>query len=101
MSLVSSNNRRDLYEWNYPVTKVLEVLEDCIVGDHYHKERDEVFILLNGKGTALIGDKMFVIKKFEEMHAPRGMKHTFYLEKGSILLEFATKEYDPTDDYKS
>jgi mannose-6-phosphate isomerase-like protein (cupin superfamily) len=101
MSLINKDDRRSLYEWRYPVTKVLKIHKDCIVGNHYHKLRKEMFILLKGIGEATIGDKVFEMTHFEEIPVDEGVMHSFCLSKGSILLEFATKDYDPTDDYKS
>lgn len=100
MSLKHKDNRRSLYEYKYPVTKLLVFHEDAVAGDHYHKERDELFILLKGSGKAKFGEKELEVTLLEEMEVKAGIHHTFTLTKDSILLEFATKEYDPTDDYK-
>ena len=100
MSLQSKDKRRSLYEFEYPVTKILDIHKDCLVGNHYHKKRDETFILLRGRGISLIDDVTKDMGLHEEFAVRRGKLHSFYLFKGSLLLEFATKKYDPKDDYK-
>lgn len=101
MSLAHKDNRRSLYEWEYPVTKVIHTHEGCIVGNHYHKKRTEVFVLLAGSGTALMDGEFFRIQPFNDMIALPGKAHSFSLDANSILLELSNQPYDPSDDYKT
>lgn len=104
LKLVSEDDRRKLSEFgnggHWKVCKVLEAKQDCWVGNHYHKLKDEMFLLIEGSGT-------FVVEQNTEVqHAPfsilikHGNYHAFNLKKGSILLGLASEEHDPKDDYK-
>ena len=95
------DNRRTLYEFEYPVTKILEIHEDCVLGNHYHKKRTEVFVLLKGSIVATLNGVDQEMKPFEPLKVEPEVMHTFKAKEGSILLEFATRFYDPTDDYKA
>ena len=99
------DKRRILIEYvkNLPIRtcKVILIKEDTIVGNHYHKLKDEVFYLLKGYGSVLLDDK--AIYQFNEgdiVYAPRGVKHIFNMHKDSIILEAGTEPFDSTDDYK-
>lgn len=97
------DDRRTLTEWvkDFPLRtcKVLEVKQDSRLGDHYHKEKDEIFYLLKGHGFVTLGDKTDELRQGDIVFAHRGTKHTFELKKGSILLEAGTKPFDKSDDY--
>jgi mannose-6-phosphate isomerase-like protein (cupin superfamily) len=90
-----------LYEFEYPVTKILDIHEDCVVGNHYHKLRKETFVLVSGSGVATMGGQNFPLTLFEAVEAGEGLEHSFELKRGSVLIEFSNKKYDPTDDYKT
>jgi len=104
LKLVSEDNRRKLFEFGnggtWKVCKVLEIKEDSTVGNHYHKKKDEMFVLLRGEGTFLLDgvevDRSAPFSLFVE----RGKYHAFELKAGSILLGLASETHDPTDDYK-
>ena len=91
------DSRRTLYEFEYPITKLLVMHEDAEVGNHYHLKKDEEFMLVSGEGT-LNGKDMML---FESHLIKAGTPHTFNLKKDSVLLGFCTRPYDPTDDYDS
>jgi len=81
--------------------KVLMVKQDTVLGNHYHKKKDEVFYLLKGYGVVYLGEnEMHPFNEGDIVYAPKGVKHTFKLNKDSILLEAGTNEFDPKDDYK-
>lgn len=79
--------------------KVIYAKEGCVVGNHYHKNKDENFTLLSGEGAAEVGDEASQMKIGEIYHCPRGTRHTFTLMKGSIMLGTATEPFDPEDEY--
>lgn len=99
-TLVSSDNRRDLYEFgnnsNWKVIKYLDIKEDCTIGDHYHKNKDELFILLSGQ--AKYNDYYF--SPMQEIEVIRGSYHKFEIKKGSKLLCLASETFDPNDEIK-
>jgi len=96
------DNRRTLTEWiaNFPITtiKILEVKEECELGNHYHKLKQDFFYLLKGKGTYVIGNEHGEIKVGDSLTARPFEVHTFFLKKGSILLEASTTPYDKEDE---
>ena len=97
------DNRRILTEWvmDFPLRtcKVLEVKEDSTLGDHYHKEKDEIFYLFKGSGEVTLAGTTELLKEGDIVFARRGIKHTFKLKKDSILLEAGNKPFDKSDDY--
>jgi mannose-6-phosphate isomerase-like protein (cupin superfamily) len=44
---------------------------------HYHYQADNVVILVQGKGTFLVGDEMKELKAVSFIHVPRGVVHHF------------------------
>lgn len=99
MKPVNKDNRRSLYEYEYPVTKILVAHKDCEVGNHYHKRKEELFILVSGLGYASIGNKGGQMRLLKEYKIEKNVFHTFYLKKGAVLIGFCTRKYDPKDDY--
>lgn len=103
------DNRRTLIEWvkDIPIKaiKTIYVKEKSSLGNHYHNNKDEVFFLLKGKGIVILTTKTKQTRDwmFEEdcIFVPRGMIHTFNLEKDSILLEAATEPYNPSDEIRA
>lgn len=98
------DDRRILVEWlkDFPVKscKVLVAKDDCEVGNHHHKIKDEIFYLLKGKGTVTLNGESETIKEGDVIYVPKDTIHSFVLEKDSILLGAGTKPYDPDDEYK-
>lgn len=96
------DNRRTLSEWieDYPIRccKVLEMKEDGMVGNHYHLLKVDTFYLLRGEGTYQIGDESGTLQEGGCYRAEKGEPHTFWLLKGSILLEASTTPYDKEDE---
>jgi quercetin dioxygenase-like cupin family protein len=101
---ISIDSRRALTEFglggNWKVCKYLEITEDCVIGHHYHKLKDESFFLSKGSGNAILGGSEYSIKAPCFIDVPRGIYHAFNLEKGSILIGLASEEHDPSDDYR-
>ena len=100
---VHEDSRRKLIEWangSFKVCKVLVAKEGCVVGDHYHRNKDESFLLLSGKalsvtiGAAIWGN----IEPPYVWEVPRGTYHRFEFTPGSVLLGVGTEEFDPEDE---
>ena len=104
LKLVSEDERRKLSEFgngaNWKVCKVLEAKQACFVGNHYHKLKDEMFVLLSGSGTFVVEKETIVEFAPYSVLVKRGQYHSFFLKKGSILLGLASELHDPSDDYK-
>ena len=100
---VHEDGRRILVEWatgNFKECKVAVMKSPGILGDHWHADKDEVFLLLSGRASqVVIGNKLSLNMVgpcvFE---VPRGTYHRFVLEAGSVLLGAATELYDKADE---
>ncbi len=85
--------------------KVIEIKEDSVLGNHYHRKTDSFFYLLRGNGTYDIWDfdnkldgENGDFLEGECIFVPRNVVHTFKLLKGSIMLETASQPYDKEDE---
>lgn len=100
-----TDQRRTLIEWvtDYPIRacKVVVVHADMDIGDHFHKEKDEIFHLLSGSGTVVLNGVEEVFKGGDTILIEPNVKHTFKLKVGSILLGACTQPFNPHDDYKN
>lgn len=98
------DDRRVLVEWvkdfSLRTCKVIILKKDTSIGNHYHKKKDEIFFLLQGKGEVELDGEREPLKLGDVVFAGKGTKHTFHLIEGSILLEAGTKPFDKSDDYK-
>lgn len=111
LRLVSEDERRNLFEFGvgreWKVCKILETKQGCWVGRHYHKLKDEMFVLLKGTGTFILKEeggygeerRIEVLEAPVSLFVPRGTYHAFRLHPGSILIGLATELYNPYDDY--
>lgn len=101
---INIDHRRALSEFGnggtWKVCKYLEITEDCLIGDHYHKNKDESFFLAKGSGTVNLSSFAYPVEAPCFIDVPRGIYHSFNLEKGSILIGLASEEHDPNDDHK-
>ena len=100
-----TDNRRTIYDWangNFKSAKAVIIHDTIAVGNHHHNNKDEHFLLLQGRFLELqVGDdKKFYVEAPYEIFIPRGTYHKFICEKGSILLGTATEEYDQNDEIK-
>lgn len=105
LQIINQDHRRKLT--SFPEGKTLEIWEDCIVGEHYHKIKTEKFVLVRGECRHVYWDirglrvtydsKMFIgsiiiIYPFTY--------HEFHIKKDSMLWAMCSHPYDPKDDYK-
>jgi hypothetical protein len=90
-------------ECDFKSAKAVVVKEDgVILGDHYHRNKEEEFLLLQGKITeAEIGGTFhFNVSAPFKFKVPRLTYHKFICEKGSIILGTATEIFDENDEIK-
>ena len=103
LKLVSEDHRRKLSEFgnggNWKVCKIVEMKEDSWVGNHFHKKKDEIFVLLDGGGTFVVEQKTTHEWAPYSVFIPRDTYHAFKLQKGSVLICLASELHDPKDDY--
>jgi mannose-6-phosphate isomerase-like protein (cupin superfamily) len=87
---------------DFKAAKVVEMKVCGTVGDHYHRRKDESFLLFKGRASrVLIGDSLqFNVNAPAEFYVPRGTYHAFDLDAGAVLLGTATAEFDPQDEVK-
>jgi mannose-6-phosphate isomerase-like protein (cupin superfamily) len=100
---VHNDSRRTLYEWaqgTFRCAKALIIKAPCSVGDHYHRHKDESFLLLSGHANEIVvGNETHLnVSAPYAFHVPRGTYHRFDLQAGSVLLGTATAEFDPEDE---
>ena len=97
------DNRRALTEFGngrtWKVCKVIEAKENCYLGNHYHKKKDESFMLIKGDGEIKTGGNSHKMQLFEEYFVPAYIRHEFFLITGSILIGLCSEEFNPKDDY--
>lgn len=100
---VHEDNRRKLIDWaagTFKACKVLVAKENCVVGEHYHRNKDERFLLLSGRAPyVIIGDQTWGnIEAPFVWDVPRGTYHRFEFTPGSVLVGVGTEEFDPEDE---
>jgi len=104
---INDDSRRILIEWisNEPFcsAKAVVAKTSALIGNHYHREKNEKFLLLAGKAKrVVIGDVERVnILAPEVFDVPKGTHHSFELEPDSILLGVADKPHDTNDEIRS
>ncbi len=104
--VINTDERRTLYEWienlTFKSAKVVVVNEEIAIGDHYHRKKDEVFFLVQGKFIYLeVGAEILTnICAPYKVIVPRLTYHKFVCSKGSILCGVATEPFDPNDEIK-
>jgi GDPmannose 4,6-dehydratase len=95
---VHTDERRTLY--SFPEAKLIEVKRDTAIGGHYHKRKDEYFILSSGEGTIRVNDLTEAMEIGKLYHVKPGEYHEFQLKQGSILIGLNSRSYDPADDFR-
>lgn len=86
--------------------KILKAKEQCIVGNHYHALKTEVFTVIEGEVICEIidteteelkhltltpGSKPLIVQPFDA--------HRFIMQAGAILACIASHPHNPEDDY--
>src|SRR6185369_16773593 len=99
---IHEDERRKLIEWSGgKVSKALIAKDGCIVGNHYHRNKEEKFLLLVGHAYVTIGpDPAKYVDAPTEFTVPPNTYHEFVLSGGSILLGVCSEEFDPKDEIK-
>jgi mannose-6-phosphate isomerase-like protein (cupin superfamily) len=100
-----TDERRTIIDWGegqIATVKALTMKQDATVGDHYHRNKDEHFLLLSGHAYQIVigGEVYKHVVGPAEFHVPRNTYHRFELMAGSILLGTASEAFDPTDEIK-
>jgi hypothetical protein len=102
---VHEDSRRKLIEWangDFKVCKALIAKENCVVGNHYHRNKDESFLLLSGKAIyVVIGSETWGnVEAPYVWSVPRGNYHRFEFVPGSVLIGVGTEAFDEADEIR-
>ena len=99
LSSFHEDHRRRLH--SFPEAKLLEIKEDCTIGNHYHKIKTEKFILCKGEATLLIKDGETTPMQIGKIYTVLPEQHhTFNIKASSVLVGLNSMPFDPKDDYK-
>lgn len=97
------NNIRTLTELGegkiWAVGKVIKMHKDGILGNHYHKLKDECFMLVFGSGNISIRGKKQKMIMFNEYFVNKNDEHSFELKKGTVLVGLCSEVFNHEDDY--
>ena len=75
-------------------------------GNHYHKKKEEVFYVIDGKIRAVFVDtdsgelQEHILTKGYKISVKTGCGHVFYGLEDSSVIEYSPQYYDKTDAYK-
>lgn len=97
------DSRRIIFDWaqgNFKSLKTVYIKDGIAVGDHYHKNKDEHFMLVVGKFLELQLNEgtQYDVQAPYVVIVPRGTYHRFVCEPGSILVCGATELFDENDE---
>lgn len=98
MNLAHSDARRTLY--SFPEAKLIEVKEDCTIGEHYHEIKEELFILSEGSAVLKTDKGYFQMRIGKIYRIAPGTYHEFQIKAGSVLIGLNSHTYTPADDYR-
>lgn len=112
MDLVNEDDRRKIEEFESPHCSLsvsrLTILRDSVLGNHFHKNKTETFVVIKGSGWVLQrsvneeGERI-TDTKLSHLHVgsvvviPPLTAHTFGMRKESELLCFSSATFDPLD----
>ncbi|HDH07280.1 MAG TPA: cupin domain-containing protein [Thermoproteales archaeon] len=67
--------------------------------EHYHKQRDEIYIILEGEGVLTINGKEIRVKPGDVILIPKGSKHSIKpLDKELKFLFASAPPFNPKED---
>lgn len=101
----SNDERRKLYDWdvnfNCKSIKLIYLNPGNTVGKHFHKKKDELFVLSNGNLKMVkIGDTSYYeVKAPAAWIIPKETYHEYFSEEQITLLCLASEKFDHSDDF--
>lgn len=98
LNLSHSDFRRDLF--SFPEAKLIRANADTVIGRHYHKIKEELFILSEGECQMRLGVSEIQMEIGKVYEVSPGTYHEFSLKKGSVLIGLNSRPYDASDDYR-
>lgn len=102
---VHEDDRRTVIDWangEFKAAKALIAKGPCAVGCHFHRNKDEAFLLVSGWcDKSIIGDEVGgLVKAPFVWNVPRGVYHEFHLQGGAILMGVASEVFDEADEIR-
>lgn len=105
---VHGDERRIISEFNSPAgdfsIQQFEIKKEIPLGNHYHNEKDEIFVILKGGGYVILQNtkekkekETTLLETGSVVYVPKNTAHTFVLEEGSEMICFSTKAFDKDD----
>lgn len=93
---------REEWIWNSTYCgKVLTVFKDKQCSFHFHKLKDENFLLVKGQIQLFVGTtddisqaETLILNPGDSYHVSRGLRHRFFGLQDSEIVEFSTTHYD-------
>ena len=79
--------------------KELHVKADCTCSLHYHKVKDETFVMKHGRILLLHNSKLSIFKPGEIVRVKPGEHHKFHACEDSMMIEVST-HHDDRDSYR-
>lgn len=96
---INEDSRRKLT--SFPEGKLLEIKENCVVGNHYHKIKTEYFVLCEGGECEMMVNDVKIIMEVGVLYTIEPFAyHSFHIKKGSVLMGLCSHPFDHEDDYK-
>jgi quercetin dioxygenase-like cupin family protein len=106
-----TDNRRTILECNLPTSSIqyFTITSTLPLGNHFHKERQETFVILkgrgkcvwlslNGEGRPLSSEQVTAdVREGSVIQILPFTAHAFSLEPGSIMLCFSSIRFDLDD----
>jgi sialic acid synthase SpsE/mannose-6-phosphate isomerase-like protein (cupin superfamily) len=80
--------------------KILAVLPGQTHPVHFHKKKEETFVVLNGELFVTLNGKKHKLGKGDVMTVERGAAHSFYSDKGCVFEEISTTHYKDDSYYE-
>ena len=79
--------------------KVIVLLPNQSHPEHYHKKKDETFILMKGELIVNLSSHLKILKEGDILRIPRLTKHSFETNNGCIFEEISTTHFDDDSFY--
>jgi len=107
LKLVHGDIRRSIFEYNgedFSIQK-FDIHQECSLGDHFHRNKSETFVLIEGAGFVLFkplnsdGVSSDEVQRHElfpgsVFRLPPLTAHTFFLKAGSKMVCYSSAKFD-------
>lgn len=107
IQLVHTDSRRAIFEFNgqsFSFQKFIISDGSKPVGNHFHKRKKETFFILEGGGIValcpqndLSKKEVFKVSAGTIIYIEQEIAHTFWLESGTVMVNFSSMPFDQND----